>query len=387
MFAKIFTTSSFVLALAVQVYGHAAVAPALGVNGGTPNRGDVKAPSNNNPCGNNVDIAAAIDSSESVPIKDGSITVSSINFNGGGDGSRQVSAKLDATGKGDAFDTDLTVTKNGDPAPNQEKGEDSVVVTIPADTKCTGGKDGNKCLVQFKTTAGFGNCVVVQQEAAAAAGGDANAGNANAGAGGNADTGGANADTGAGAGANDPAGAANNGANEAENAGAGAGADSKGKETATAAGATDDNKTATGANADNTGAAADANAANANEPATGNANTNSTATTTPDGNANANADPPAAAGNNGGTVDDSTAVGAAAGAAAGAGVTNAAANNGGNGNGNGKKKAKKNKKKNGKGSRPAGTRAARAVLAGIDIRNYEEPEVLRRSWSWAKDLN
>jgi len=398
MLGKFFTVPSFVLALFVQVYGHAAIAPALGVDGGTPNRGDVKSPSNNNPCGNNIDIAATIDSSQTVAIKDGSITVNSINFNGGGDGSRQVSAKLDSTGKGDAFNTDLTVTKNGDPAPNQEQGQDSVTVSIPADTKCTGGKDGNKCLVQFKTTAGFGNCVVVQQDAAAAAPPAAAAGNDNTNAA--ADPAGAG-DATADAGAGDAT--ANAGGNATADAGAAAKTDAK-TDTGTAAGA--DTKAATGSGADaNTGSGADTktdaaadtgagakDAAGNADANTGTGAANATADNTAaaaDDKANTNAAANTDAATGAGTADPSTAVGTAGGAAAGAGAATAAAAAGAdaNANGDGKKKAKKNKKNKKKGSRPAGTRAARAVRAGIDIRDYEAPEVLRRSWSWAKESN
>ena len=33
---------------------------------------------------------------------------------------------------------------------------------LPASAQCKGGKSKNKCLVSLTTTAGFGNCVVVQ---------------------------------------------------------------------------------------------------------------------------------------------------------------------------------------------------------------------------------
>jgi len=38
---------------------------------------------------------------------------------------------------------------------------------MPAGMNCTGGASGNLCLASFKTTAGFGNCVVVSQGAGA----------------------------------------------------------------------------------------------------------------------------------------------------------------------------------------------------------------------------
>jgi hypothetical protein len=61
-------------------------------------------------------------------------------------------------------------------------GTDQVSASLPAGTTCTGGASGDLCLVSFTTTAGFGNCVVVQQ--GGAAGGAAAGGAAGAAAGG-----------------------------------------------------------------------------------------------------------------------------------------------------------------------------------------------------------
>ncbi|KAJ3534457.1 hypothetical protein NMY22_g6916 [Coprinellus aureogranulatus] len=97
---------------------------------------------------------------------DGSFTVTAISFNGGVDGSRQMTAQVSANGQGTNF-VAATVTKNGDRAPNGS-GNQQITAKLPANTKCTGGSSGNKCLVQFKSAAGFGNCVVVQQGGAAA---------------------------------------------------------------------------------------------------------------------------------------------------------------------------------------------------------------------------
>jgi len=179
MFSKIWSTSALVLALCLQAHAHAAVSPVLGVSG-TPIRGDVKRPSAANPCGAGVDIASEIDSSTAVAANAaGVVNAVATNFNGGADGSRQVTAKVDATGKGTNF-VAMTVTTNGDAAP-ASVGSQPIVASLPAGTKCTGGATGNKCLVQFITSAGFGNCVVVSQGAAAtggaAAGGAAAAGN------------------------------------------------------------------------------------------------------------------------------------------------------------------------------------------------------------------
>jgi len=165
MFSKIWTSAALVLALALQVTAHAAVAPALGVSG-TPVRNNVKRPNGNSPCGAGVNVANTIDTSTAVAANAaGSFKATAINFNGGGDGSRKVTAKVDATGKGTKF-VAMTVTTNGDAAPGNA-GSQPIVASLPAGTKCTGGKTGNKCLVQFVTTAGFGNCMVVSQGAAA----------------------------------------------------------------------------------------------------------------------------------------------------------------------------------------------------------------------------
>jgi len=142
-------------------YAHAGVSPQLGVDG-TPVRSDVKRPSNKQPCGSGVDIASALDTSTAVLAdQNGNVNVTVLNFNPGGDGSRKVSAKVDPTGTGKTF-VKMTVTVNGDPAP-KNTGSQQVIVALPAGTKCTGGADKNKCLAQFVTTSGFGNCVVVSQ--------------------------------------------------------------------------------------------------------------------------------------------------------------------------------------------------------------------------------
>jgi len=169
MFSKIWTSAALVLALALQVSAHAAISPALGVSG-TPDRNNVKRPNANSPCGAGVNIANTIDTSTAVAADAaGSFNVVAISFNRGSDGSRQVTAKVDATGKGTKF-VAMNVTTNGDAAP-KDTGSQTVVASLPAGTKCTGGKTGNKCLLQFVTSAGFGNCVVVSQGGAAAGGG------------------------------------------------------------------------------------------------------------------------------------------------------------------------------------------------------------------------
>ncbi|KAF9010228.1 hypothetical protein BDQ17DRAFT_1235099 [Cyathus striatus] len=167
MLAKIWTSVTVLLALSLQVHGHAAVAPVIGVSG-TPKRSDVKRPSTANPCGAGVNIATALGSATPVAAAaDGTFTTTVTNFNGGKDGSRQVSAKVDAAGTGRGF-VAATVSKNGDGNPTST-GSEQIVAKLPAGTACKGGATGDVCLVQFTTTAGFGNCVAVQQEASATA--------------------------------------------------------------------------------------------------------------------------------------------------------------------------------------------------------------------------
>lgn len=82
MFSKIWASSLLVSALCLQVTAHAAFSPALGV-AGTPQRGDVKRPSDQNPCGDDVDIANKFDSSKTVTADaNGNFQVTVGNFNG-----------------------------------------------------------------------------------------------------------------------------------------------------------------------------------------------------------------------------------------------------------------------------------------------------------------
>jgi len=161
MFSKIWTFAILIVALALQAQAHAGVSPVLGV-AGAAKRTDVKRPSAANPCGAGVNIAGTIDKSTAVQAAaDGSFKATAVDFNAGGDGSRQFTAQVDATGVGKTF-VAAKVTTNGDPAP-KTVGSQPLVVQLPAGTKCTGGATKNKCLVSFKSSAGFGNCVVVQQ--------------------------------------------------------------------------------------------------------------------------------------------------------------------------------------------------------------------------------
>jgi len=163
MFSKFISTSALILALsATQAYAHCAIAPQLGIKG-TPVRNDVQRPSKNSECGS-TNIAANLDTSTAVPVSSSNtFQVQAINFNGGQDGSTQMTALVDATGTGKSF-VSAKVTKNGVLAP-PAAGSAQIEVELPSGTKCTGGKAKNLCLVSFTTAGGFGNCVVVSQAA------------------------------------------------------------------------------------------------------------------------------------------------------------------------------------------------------------------------------
>jgi len=163
MFSKVFATVSVLLAVSVQISAHNIITPALGVTG-TAVRADVQRPSTASPCGT-VDVASTIDTSTPV-VADatGTFTTNSTDFNAGTDGARAVTAKVDPTGTGTNFNTDVTITQNGNPDPTTV-GTDQITASLPAGTVCSGGANADSCLVQFVTPAGFGNCVVVTQAA------------------------------------------------------------------------------------------------------------------------------------------------------------------------------------------------------------------------------
>jgi len=166
MFAKILASSLLVLALCLQVTAHAGVSPPLGVQGDLT-RGEVQRPTAAKPCGK-VDIASKFSSSTPVLADaSGSFKVDATSFNGGHDGSLKFTAKVDPTGTGVASEfVNMDITTNGDDSPPKAE---TVPITaqLPSGTKC---KD-NKCLVQFISGSGFGNCIVVEQSDAAGTGG------------------------------------------------------------------------------------------------------------------------------------------------------------------------------------------------------------------------
>ncbi|KAJ6523857.1 hypothetical protein B0H19DRAFT_646931 [Mycena capillaripes] len=161
-----FVLASMFLTLAAQTSAHAIPNPALGVKG-TPKRSDTQRPSTAKPCGK-IDIATNLDTSTAIPAAaDGTVTLQVQNFNPGADGSTSVSVEVDETGTGNKF-VPATVTKNGNPNPTKVE-TDQVVFSLPAGTKCAGGKAKNLCLVSVKTTHGFGACTVVSQGGKASA--------------------------------------------------------------------------------------------------------------------------------------------------------------------------------------------------------------------------
>ena len=80
MFSKTFFASITIVALSLQVHGHAGITPALGVKGQLA-RNDVQRPSDGKPCGN-VNIAQVLDTSTPVNADaDGSFTTTVTDFN------------------------------------------------------------------------------------------------------------------------------------------------------------------------------------------------------------------------------------------------------------------------------------------------------------------
>ncbi|KAF8592117.1 hypothetical protein K439DRAFT_1256837, partial [Ramaria rubella] len=135
----------------------AGVFPALGVSG-TFNRTNVQTPSAAAPCGN---VPVNIDSSVAVPVNNGTVTLTAINFNGGTDGSRSFSAKISADGTTNNMVPAQVIT-NGDVSPTGP-GSQPIVVQMPNGIQCTGGQTGNLCLLAMVSAGGFGNCAVVSQ--------------------------------------------------------------------------------------------------------------------------------------------------------------------------------------------------------------------------------
>jgi len=167
MFAKVASAALF-LSLSLHASGHALIEPPIGITG-TFARSDVTRPSTASPCDAGVNVASALAKSTVVQADaTGAFTVNVQNFNAGADGSTSVTAKVDPTAVGTTFTDAVTIGTNGDADPTTV-GTAKVSATLPPGTVCTGGANKATCLVQFTTTAGFGNCVAVTTSTAGAA--------------------------------------------------------------------------------------------------------------------------------------------------------------------------------------------------------------------------
>ncbi|EJC99806.1 uncharacterized protein FOMMEDRAFT_136416 [Fomitiporia mediterranea MF3/22] len=169
MFTKSLSTLSILaiaLSVSQQVLGHAVITPAIGISG-VPVRADAKRTSDAAPCGTGVDVTSAIPGSDAVSANGDAFTVTVTNFNGGQDGSTEITETLiDPSGTGASFTGgSATITQNGVLAP-ASTGSVQVSGTLPSGTACTGGNDGASCLVSFTTAGGFGNCVLISQAGA-----------------------------------------------------------------------------------------------------------------------------------------------------------------------------------------------------------------------------
>ncbi|KAJ7889772.1 hypothetical protein B0H13DRAFT_1626561 [Mycena leptocephala] len=135
--------ASILLALAAQTSAHAIPNPALGIQGAPAER--YPAPNHAKPCGK-VDIASNLDTSTPSLQRRWNCDHERQNCASiGTDGSTSVSVEVDQTGTGKKF-VPATVTTNGNPNPTKVE-TDKIVFSLPAGTKCTGGKAQNLCLV------------------------------------------------------------------------------------------------------------------------------------------------------------------------------------------------------------------------------------------------
>ncbi|KDQ22675.1 hypothetical protein PLEOSDRAFT_1050167 [Pleurotus ostreatus PC15] len=160
-FTKFIAASVVVVGLSSSAYAHAAAHPAMGIKEPLK-RPDVRRPDAKNPCGTGVDIAANLEKAETIQVAaDGTFSVVVENYNGGIDGSRQFTLKVDATGTGKSFQAG-TITKNGLKVTYKNEKE-TIQAKLPAGMICQGGQAANLCLAQFTNAAyqKFGNCVVV----------------------------------------------------------------------------------------------------------------------------------------------------------------------------------------------------------------------------------
>lgn len=164
LFPSTLASSVALLLAASQVSAHAFISPGLGVSGAGV-RNDVQRPSTAKPCG--TASLADLSTSTAAVATNGLFSAVVTNFNGGTDGSTQItSALVDTTGTGTSFTGKATIVKNGVLSP-PAAGSANIQIQLPAGTTCTGA--GGKCLVAMTTAGKFGNCVVVSTGAATGA--------------------------------------------------------------------------------------------------------------------------------------------------------------------------------------------------------------------------
>ncbi|KAF9489582.1 hypothetical protein BDN71DRAFT_1401399 [Pleurotus eryngii] len=158
---RIIATSAVVVGLSASAYAHAAAHPALGIKE-PMKRPDVRRPDAKSPCGAGVNIATSLETVQPIQVAaDGTFSVVVENYNGGIDGSRQFTLKVDPTGTGKSFQAG-TITKNGLKVTIKNEKE-TIQAKLPAGMICQGGQAQNLCVAQFTNAAvqKFGNCVVV----------------------------------------------------------------------------------------------------------------------------------------------------------------------------------------------------------------------------------
>jgi hypothetical protein len=144
------------------------------------------------PCGRTLaggktDVTAAMAEAESAGLPDvgadGTVEMTLHQINGDGAGPYTCGVSTDGTGQ--SF-VDMTVTTNvpGKNSRSRAKATDfALVAKMPAGASCTGGSDGQTCLIMCRNDANagpFGGCVAVTQATADAAAPAAAAGNATA---------------------------------------------------------------------------------------------------------------------------------------------------------------------------------------------------------------
>ncbi|KZV82344.1 hypothetical protein EXIGLDRAFT_729842 [Exidia glandulosa HHB12029] len=91
---------------------------------------------------------------------DGTVTLIAKHFNPGKDGSTFFNAALSLTGEDGSFQNPLEIVQNGEEAPKEANGQDTIVVKIPGGLPCGDGT----CTLVLQSKGGFGNCVRIVSE-------------------------------------------------------------------------------------------------------------------------------------------------------------------------------------------------------------------------------